>query len=75
MKNRMTKVFGHMVSLVLTLAMLILPAQSILAVPADGQVDLVLSPATQSVNPGDSFEVTVQAQAGTQTTDSSRSIY
>jgi len=44
-----------MVSLVTMISMLIMPVQSAMAGPAPGKVDLVLLPATLTVNPGDNF--------------------
>ena len=64
----MTKALGSMVSLIIVIAMLLMPAQPAMAVPA-GVVDLVLLPAAQTVNPGDALVVTVQAECGTQATN------
>jgi Tol biopolymer transport system component len=69
MKQKKTKFFSIMVSLVVTLAMLVMTIQPVIAAPAPGKVDLVLLPATQTVDSGGTIDVTIQAQCGTQTTD------
>lgn len=66
MKNQKIRLIGLLITLT-TLLALVLPAAPAMAV-AVGSVDLVILPASQSIQAGQSFTVTVQAVCGSQNT-------